>query len=292
MVITSVTRRIIRRSLVVDPNGQVSVTYLDQEGRTIATALAGDPPANVDALKSYTDLQPFTPVTRDISTKNDRSAGVSQLSHKILNEAPNTSYTFHYSLNAFGVVVAAFGCQTCSYDLTVTITDPDGKLLPLGAIAGNQNTDANATSYLRKGLSAALCNSPTSLAIDFTVVLPEIGDYTVTKVLTPAPLSYEQMASVISQNASVQQQIQNLTDSYVIDPQDCDICTQSCPGEDDIINQAIDEIASLDCDNIYQQILQALRDAHAGDDEYEPTDAEIQGHPLYCKYTLCNQNKR
>jgi hypothetical protein len=32
-----------KKNIVVDPNGQVSVSYLDPQGRTIATALAGDP---------------------------------------------------------------------------------------------------------------------------------------------------------------------------------------------------------------------------------------------------------
>lgn len=46
-----------KKNLVVDPNGQVSVSYLDQEGRVIATALAGEKPSNVDSLKSYADLE-------------------------------------------------------------------------------------------------------------------------------------------------------------------------------------------------------------------------------------------
>ena len=54
-----------KKSMVVDANGQTSVTYLDQEGRTIATALAGDNPSNVDALDSYKKLDP-TPITVDV----------------------------------------------------------------------------------------------------------------------------------------------------------------------------------------------------------------------------------
>jgi RHS repeat-associated protein len=37
-----------KRNVVVDPNGQVSVSYLDPQGRTIATALAGGNPQNID----------------------------------------------------------------------------------------------------------------------------------------------------------------------------------------------------------------------------------------------------
>lgn len=40
-----------KKNMVVDPNGQTSVTYLDMHGRTIATALAGTPPSNYTPLK-------------------------------------------------------------------------------------------------------------------------------------------------------------------------------------------------------------------------------------------------
>ncbi|TGD56848.1 polymorphic toxin-type HINT domain-containing protein [Flavobacterium humi] len=39
-----------KKNMVVDPNGQVSVSYLDPQGRTVATALAGDAPKNLIAL--------------------------------------------------------------------------------------------------------------------------------------------------------------------------------------------------------------------------------------------------
>jgi len=39
-----------KKNMVVDPNGQVSISYIDPQGRTIATALAGDAPANLDGL--------------------------------------------------------------------------------------------------------------------------------------------------------------------------------------------------------------------------------------------------
>ncbi|QQX76520.1 MULTISPECIES: RHS repeat domain-containing protein [Aequorivita] len=39
-----------KKNMVVDPNGQVSISYLDPQGRTIATALAGDAPTNLEGL--------------------------------------------------------------------------------------------------------------------------------------------------------------------------------------------------------------------------------------------------
>jgi len=45
------------KNMIVDPNGQVSVSYVDAGGKTIATALAGKAPGNLDELPSaYKDI--------------------------------------------------------------------------------------------------------------------------------------------------------------------------------------------------------------------------------------------
>ena len=42
------------KNMVVDPNGQISVSYLNASGKTIATALAGNAPLSQDALSTAT----------------------------------------------------------------------------------------------------------------------------------------------------------------------------------------------------------------------------------------------
>ncbi|MAY21702.1 MAG: hypothetical protein CMC74_02880 [Flavobacteriaceae bacterium] len=39
-----------KKNVVIDPNGQVSISYIDPQGRTIATALAGNSPSTLDGL--------------------------------------------------------------------------------------------------------------------------------------------------------------------------------------------------------------------------------------------------
>jgi hypothetical protein len=48
------------KQLVVDPNGQASVSYTNSKGQTIATALAGAVPQNLSALSSFTDAANHT----------------------------------------------------------------------------------------------------------------------------------------------------------------------------------------------------------------------------------------
>ncbi|MBS1738304.1 MAG: hypothetical protein JSS98_17110, partial [Bacteroidetes bacterium] len=42
------------KNMVVDPNGQISVSYVDAGGKTVATALAGETPLNMHSLPSNT----------------------------------------------------------------------------------------------------------------------------------------------------------------------------------------------------------------------------------------------
>jgi RHS repeat-associated protein len=266
-----------KKNLVVDANGQVSVTYVDQEGRTIATALAGDPPANVDTLQSFKDLVPFHPVTVDVSSKNTKSKGLSSVSHKILNEAPNTLYAFEYGLKAYASEVSVFGCKTCLFDLTFTISDPDGKLIKLDTI---------------NNITAASCSDPTVVNdVAFNVLFEEIGDYTITKTLTVQELSFEQMESDVRQQASVQNAFSLIRNSYSVDPADCEICTTG-PQAEAAIEEAINEIAALDCENIYNQIVQYYQDLNGTTDSVYVVPQElIEQHPLYCKYLLCTKDK-
>ncbi len=278
-----------KKNLVVDANGQVNVSYADQSDRVVATALAGDKPANVEGLDSYTNL-PTAPTTVDVSQNNTRSNGVSQLSHKILNVAPGTNYTFNYDVSALGAMLGSQGCQSCNYDFSIVVTDPDGIALDLSAVAGNEST--NPRRYERKNISASDCTTPGQQNVNFTLTLAEIGDYTVTKTLVPRELSYTELYNIVNFEDDVLIKIGDIYNSYVVDPSDCDICT-SCPEGEAAIDQAIEEIADLDCENVYQQILQYYRDKYgdASEDPYEVPQDSITAHPLYCQYELCKQNK-
>jgi RHS repeat-associated protein len=277
-----------KKNMVIDPNGQASVSYVDQEGRVIATALAGNKPDNVTALDSYANLSTDS-LTIDMRSKNRIEGNVSRASQKILNVAP-TSYTFRYNFKALGSDLGALGCSACTYSLGLSLSDPDGAPVSLAAFSGNQSQDPN--KYERLNFTAASCADTTAMNdILIKLVLPELGEYTFTKTLTAHELTIEQMQALAMQDQTVQQQIQQLTTQFTSDPADCETCVSACPGADDLINQAIEDIAHLDCDNILQEILSDIREAHATDTvAYEPTQTEIESHVLYCKYSACNQN--
>ncbi|TRX59117.1 hypothetical protein FNH22_11375 [Fulvivirga sp. M361] len=279
-----------KKNVVVDPNGQVSVNYLDQVGRSVATALAGNPPDNVEALDSYNNLSPDS-VRIELGQKNTFSGEQSTISHKILNVNPNTTYAFQYSLSALGTELGNLSCQTCNFDLSISVTDTEGRPMDLSMALGNESTTGE--SYLRTNITATGCAAATVVDdIEFTLLLPEVGDYTVTKTLTAKGLTYEQMASIVLSNDSVASEVQNIINSYTIDSAACEICTD-CPEAGDTINEAIEEVAQQDCDNLYNRIIQHYQDLYGNTSEtpYIVPEDSIAAHPLYCQYELCIKNK-
>ncbi|MGB5976767.1 MAG: RHS repeat-associated core domain-containing protein, partial [Cyclobacteriaceae bacterium] len=241
---------------------------------------------NLEALESYRNLQ-SSPVTVDLTPKNTLADQGSSISHKILNVSPNTNYTFRYDLGVLGSEVADFGCQTCSYSLEISISDIDGKLIDLSGAAGNEATEGE--KYIINDINSLSCTDTTELnTVEFTVLLNEIGDYTVTKSLKTIELDFQELVNRVVVSESVNVEILDIINSYTVDSAACEICT-SCPEAEAAIDEAIQEVTRQDCENIYQQITQHYQDLYGSttDGVYEVPEDSIAAHPLYCKYELC-----
>lgn len=278
-----------KKNLVVDGNGQVSVSYVDQEGKVVATALAGVKPDNLEGLESYESLDP-TPINVSVSDKNKIAGGISITSHRLLNEAPGNKYDFQYDLSALASDVENFGCKTCTFDLEITLTDPDGRLVELPEITGNDGADR--LKYLKKGISAENCTTASVLApVIFSVVLRDIGDYTLTKKLIPRELSFTQMKELVEENATALQAINEIKQSYLLDASQCEVCLDldECTEASGIIDETISEIAALDCENILINIKEKIYNEHGRD--YEITEAMLEQDPKYCQYKFCLKNQ-
>ncbi|MBT1699185.1 hypothetical protein KK083_19975 [Fulvivirgaceae bacterium PWU4] len=290
-----------KKNAVIDANGQVSISYIDQEDRVIATALAGESPANVESLDSYKALDP-TPITISLGAKNKRGDGVSTISHKIMNVKQNTQHTFRYDLSAFGSDTTGFGCKTCTFELKISLTDPDGKQIDLSDFAGSDPSNTTK-DYLRRNITAASCSDPTVVNdVQFAVLFTEIGNYTITKTLSAYDRSFEEMNTLLRQNETVQEKIEQVENSVVVDEGNCEICTQACPEAEQVINEAIEEIAEQDCDNIWRQIENELQQDYedwfaqtypdsTSEEIYVVPDSLIRKHPMYCQYELCVKDK-
>lgn len=168
------------KNMVRDANGQYSVNYLDMNGRTIATALAGDLP---DSIKlDYLDSKKDTLLTKVLTdSTNNIIKGLTIESSKgmVVTKAGNN--IFHYSLLPDTLNIKDCNqqdiCYDCVYDLQVTITDD----------CNNKQFNGKPLIISRTNLSIGAldisCTPNTALGIDTMVFLNE-GSYTVTKKLT------------------------------------------------------------------------------------------------------------
>jgi len=183
------------KNMVVDPNGQVSVSYLDSKERVIATALAGNNPINLESL-DVTDKPTPVELPFNMSDNNvrDSLARVSTSVSIITNDEANKNYEFHYSVGVGKDVDTALNipyCKDCRYKLEIAITDVKGKEVSLSAdalpsfvhfVKDNEDHDIKIEGIL----DANICNDPEFSYDDiiFNAQFAKIGNYTYTKKLT------------------------------------------------------------------------------------------------------------
>ena len=117
-----------QKQMVVDPNGQVSVSYTDLSGKVIATALSGTTPANVATLSNNlgsseleVDLNSYSPTSNDPYARSVAKA---------INVAVPGEYRLSYILE-----VGEFedncltDCYECVYDLEISVKNDCGEEL-------------------------------------------------------------------------------------------------------------------------------------------------------------------
>ncbi|MBN8687302.1 MAG: hypothetical protein J0M10_09795 [Chitinophagales bacterium] len=157
------------KNMVVDANKQVSVSYQNSEGKTVATALAGLPPANTEALSSAPE--PTTVVKDIMITPSSFQINVAKSSLEATNTflvSSTGNYKFTYKFTPEKYTETYSGgtlCYTCSYDLLITLRDECGNEL-------NKTEVKNITPFNTS------CANPAELSNFFNVSLQQVGEYT------------------------------------------------------------------------------------------------------------------
>ncbi len=183
-----------QKNMVVDPNGQVSVSYLDQEGRVIATSLAGEAPENMKALESATEGIELTSDILNTDAYGIQNSNVlsSDGTTKTVNEVLLLSATTNVHLE-YGLVVDTLDdaclaegiCFSCVYDLEIKIFDECGndvlasENIPaqIGKFTINETTNAlEFTTICNEGSSETTYDKTLDISLG-------VGSYVISKVL-------------------------------------------------------------------------------------------------------------
>lgn len=162
-----------KKNFVIDPNGVVSISYIDQSGNVIATALAGNAPSNLEPIDNPNG-NPNTPVpmTDDLLVNNGLTInGDGTESMMTLTVTEQTQYDFSYLLtsDAYCGTACYSVCKDCVYDLTIYM---------INAVTGDSIDVASTSSYNIIKEYAIIADVTT-----FSVTLPP-GTYRVVKRLT------------------------------------------------------------------------------------------------------------
>lgn len=126
------------KDMIQDANGQMTVNYSDMHGRTIATALAGDPAS----LQTPVDLTQYPGQGASTLTQNLLPTGANLIKGNSLESMTTllvpagTDYNFSYSLAPDALTLQNCQgtqniCYDCMYNLEITITDESGDTDPI-----------------------------------------------------------------------------------------------------------------------------------------------------------------
>lgn len=167
------------KNMVIDANNQVSVSYVDASGKTIATALAGLKPDNLQALPSNGEGTSVK-VSNDLITPGDfrLNAADYSLTASATFLAPVTGdYKFKYRVDPlqysklYGPNKDTTICSNCYYDLEVIVKDDCNNLMGTDIVSAGNIFDTT-------------CNPlPAAIEDSITVAIPNIGEYYVTYIL-------------------------------------------------------------------------------------------------------------
>ncbi len=233
-----------KKNLVVDANGQTSVSYLDNAGRVVATSLSGAAPSSLNAIASEASAE-YT-VTEDLFAKD--ANGVSQTNYinqefdaivfntEVLVPTPG-NYDFDYSVTApqlteYCAANSLTLCFDCIYDLEIVIKDPCGQILTPSS--SPISVKIGAVDGLGKIIFDETCTTPYSFSTSpspLTIPFNEVGSYTVSKILRINKESFDAYWDLYLQNntACIKDfEFFQTQERDKIDINDCNVSCEEC----------------------------------------------------------------
>jgi len=222
-----------KENAVIDPNGQASVSYIDQHGRVVATALAGVNPSQMSQVDQYKSAE-F--VLDTVANQNliDFNKGELQLSYPVTVKTAGVT-SFKYSMDAPSYYFGCAGiapCYKCVYDLDFKIIDDcKSTLVHFTKKVGRLNDSGCFNAFRLDQNSSEFVTLGNGIAISADSIYGNlnIGSYKVIKTLT---LNTDSLFSVFSERIAADTCFKSELDFVVdeigkldsIDCNDCDTC--------------------------------------------------------------------
>ena len=156
------------KNMVVDPNGQVSISYLNASGKTIATALSGNVTNKMDSISTI-----LPAVTEKIDLLDSaqfvfdsQSLAIKGTTTYLASQSGNASMTYSVQklIDQYPGGAQAI-CSNCFYDLTINVyNDCDQQIY-------------TTTTPIQVGSMTANCSGTGIQKDSIPIVFPQIGEY-------------------------------------------------------------------------------------------------------------------
>ncbi|WP_207513120.1 RHS repeat-associated core domain-containing protein [Longitalea luteola] len=207
------------KNTVQDANGQLSISYVDMHGRTIASALAGDAAVKLDNLTSNTSNLIMKKL---LDSNSNLVKGTVIESSKGLLVTETGPHRFIYSLLPEGVSIKDCKdisiCYDCVYDLSLTIAEEC-----------NDTTRGNGNSIVLTRNNYKIdtaCNNYFP-SLDTTLTLVK-GSYLVTKTLTVNRQAMEYYRDSIFMQRNTCRSLQQMVQEQITQLQTSISCENAC----------------------------------------------------------------
>ncbi|MGQ3013643.1 MAG: RHS repeat domain-containing protein, partial [Flavobacteriales bacterium] len=224
-----------QKSMIIDANGQVSITYTDLAGKTIATSLAGVAPEQLDPLldslgQEWQDLgEERTEDLLELSASNlhgnQNLVSADSLGYTLnryLLVASEKEYAFDYEFfpEEFSPACVPGFCADCVYDLEISLRDDCGNYL-----LGNDSLSGPMILRIPGSALNNVCDGPDSYAFD-TVLTLQPGVY---NLLKQVRVNTEAIESYLDTLMAMDTCLLTLDDFYTAPSlSDCFITCDSC----------------------------------------------------------------
>lgn len=158
------------KQIVKNPDGQIYISYLNSKGQTIASALAGNKPENLEALP---DQEIPMEVNYNISSEDhslDYRQGTSDAAKIIFIETEGSDLKLRYQINPTAVNLAVCAqnvCYDCPKTIVLSLKNSCGQSLMTKKIKIGPFDDRNLSS----------CESFGAISFDTTLTSLAIGEY-------------------------------------------------------------------------------------------------------------------
>jgi RHS repeat-associated protein len=297
-----------KKTFTIDPNGQISVSYYNQEGKVVATALAGDTTLNTSALPSY--ASGGHSITQDLFNKdakghsNMNTVNITHDGIDFSTEFLVTSagtYNFNYNLKVDTLEDKCLKihnvCFYCVYDLGIKVTDSCGANI---AKIGGQPISKKTGKFSMSGSQIVFLTAPTaggtpfSEADGFSMYLRP-GNYSVTKNLsidTAAENFY--VKKYLDSTLTCTKTLYNFQQQFLagVDTTSCNISCQTCVASlgkrDDFVSQG--KGTSMDYDFLVQQCQEPCKQPSLCQNSYDMMLSDMAPGGQYAQFVDPNGN--